>query len=188
MYYFTAVVCLSPSIAFQKKTKKHQKNADHKQPVLQQAACNRGPFGVSASCKHSRYHGGILQTPRLLLSCGSWFICSGRKLFGCCRVLQGPSHSQGRAAYRHQPPHKVICVRVFILGAQLWRIELCGPQDLQNPIKSLSHRHGTALLSSINDVDNLDIEKNISIYIIIFGNLNFKYKTNIQCYENDKQL
>lgn len=162
MYYFTTVVCLSPSPALPNI----QKNADNNQPESQ-AACCRGPFGVSASCKHARYHGGILQTLCLLLSCGSWFICSGRKLFGCCRVLQGPSHSQRRAAYRHQPPHKVICVRVFILGAQLWRVELCGPQDLQNPIQSLSHGHGTALLGSINDVDNLDIKDFFFIIIIL---------------------
>lgn len=163
MYYFTAAVRLSPSMAAAAprpppKKRKSRKSADDQQPGLQ-AACYQGPFGVSASCKHERYHGGILQTLHLLLSCGSGFIRSGRKLFGCCRVLQGPSHSQRRAAYRHQPPHKVIGVGVFILGAQLWRVELRGPQDLQDPIQSLSHGHGTALLGRIDDVDNLDIQK-----------------------------
>lgn len=59
------------------------------------------------------------------------------------------------SAYRHQPPHKVVGVWVFILGAQLWGIELRGPQDLQDPVQGLSHGHGAALLRCVDDVYDL---------------------------------
>lgn len=59
------------------------------------------------------------------------------------------------SAYRHQPPHKVVSVWIFILGTQLRGIELRGPQDLQDSVQGLSHRHGAALLCCVDDVDDL---------------------------------
>lgn len=68
------------------------------------------------SCLHACSHGGI---PRRLwrVLYGSQFIRTGRKLVGCFRLSWEPSCYKGSSIYRHQPPHKVICVGVFILGA-----------------------------------------------------------------------
>lgn len=96
------------------------------------------------------------------LSYGSRFIRSGRKLFGCYMLLKGPSCSTRPAAHRHQPPHEVIRVGVFILGAQLWGVELSCPQDLQDPIQGLCHGHGTAFLRCIDDVDYLMMIQRVS--------------------------
>lgn len=85
------------------------------------------------------------------------FIAEGSCL-GVSDFLKNPHAQGGPAAYRHQPPHKVVCMGIFILGAQLWRVELSGPQDLQYPIQGLCHRHRAAFLGCINDVDYLDDE------------------------------
>lgn len=61
--------------------------------------------------------------------------------------------------YRHQPPDKVIGVGIFILGAQLWGVQLCGPQDFQYPIQGLCHRHRTAFLCLVYDIYNLNDER-----------------------------
>lgn len=61
------------------------------------------------------------------------FVAEGSCL-GVSDFSKGPRSLTDVLAYRHKPPHKVICVGVFILGAQLRGVEFCGPQDLQDSI------------------------------------------------------
>lgn len=68
---------------------------------------------------------------------------------------------------RHQPPDQVIRMGIFILGAQLWGVQLSGPQDLQYPVQSLRYRHRTALLCRINDVDDLDEKRHVDCLSIV---------------------
>lgn len=95
------------------------------------------------SCKRS----DVCYHPRVIS-----FVTEGSSL-GVSDLSKAPP-----SPYRHQPPNEVIRVRVFILGAQLWGVELSCPQDLQYPIQGLCHGHRAAFLRCIDDVDHLDDE------------------------------
>lgn len=59
------------------------------------------------------------------------------------------------ASYTHQPADQVVGVGVVLLGSQLGRVELGGPQDLQHPLQGLGHGDRAALLGRVDDVDHL---------------------------------